>query len=84
MCEPVVQASVGVRVHYRELCKYLPAEYFHPCLCKTLEAVFNLLCSHYRMMTWHLERSRAPPAEEGGTEGGAAEGESTSADRWTP
>ena len=62
----VNRASNSARVGYKELCKHLPSENFFPCLCKTLESMFNLLRSHHGIMRWLQQRARELEAEEGG------------------
>jgi hypothetical protein len=78
----VSRASGSVRVGYKELCKHLPAQNFFPCLCKTLESLFNVLHSHYGMMRWlqqrarelELEAAEAALRDDGGERAATAEG----------
>ena len=41
------------RMGYKELCQQLSPTQFFPCFQKTLEVMFELLCSHHRMLRWH-------------------------------
>lgn len=41
------------RMGYKELCQQLSPTQFFPCFQKTLEVLFELLCSHHRMLRWH-------------------------------
>ena len=41
------------RMGYKELCQQLSSTQFFPCFQKTLEVLFDLLCSHHRMLQWH-------------------------------
>lgn len=43
------------RLPYRDLCLQLPEAKFRQFLCKTLEVLFDLMCSYYTMMTWHQQ-----------------------------
>lgn len=46
------------RLPYNDLCIQLPESKFRRCLHKTLEVLFDLMCSYYSMMTWQ------PPQKE--------------------
>lgn len=41
------------RLSYKELCCQVPEAKSQQCLCKTLEVLFDLMCSYYTMMTCH-------------------------------
>lgn len=40
------------RLTYNDLCLQLPETNFKHCLLRTLEVLFDLMCSYYAMMTW--------------------------------
>lgn len=40
------------RLPYNDLCVRLPESKFRQCLHKTLEVLFDLMCSYFSMMTW--------------------------------
>eukprot|EP00227_Mantoniella_beaufortii_P006566 CAMPEP_0197614162 /NCGR_PEP_ID=MMETSP1326-20131121/59385_1 /TAXON_ID=1155430 /ORGANISM="Genus nov. species nov., Strain RCC2288" /LENGTH=1180 /DNA_ID=CAMNT_0043183031 /DNA_START=796 /DNA_END=4338 /DNA_ORIENTATION=- len=46
-------AARKARMGYKELCQQLSSTQFFPCFQKTLEVLFELLCSHHRMLGWH-------------------------------
>jgi hypothetical protein len=41
-------AARKARMGYKELCQQLSSTQFMPCFQKTLEVLFELLCSHHR------------------------------------
>ncbi|XP_057836167.2 uncharacterized protein LOC131046440 isoform X1 [Cryptomeria japonica] len=49
------------RLTYNDLCFQLPETKFRLCLLKTLEVLFDVMCSYYSMMTWLF-----PEKERGG------------------
>ena len=62
------------RMGYKELCQQLSPTQFFPCFQKTLEVLFELLCSHHRMLRWHeahgkslSDDSFSPEGAEGAT-----------------
>ncbi|XP_073395811.1 uncharacterized protein [Physcomitrium patens] len=52
-------ASIKNRLPYRDLCMRLPEAKFRIFLCKTLEVLFDLMCSYHTMMTWHQKPESA-------------------------
>eukprot|EP01018_Ginkgo_biloba_P020518 Gb_32393 [translate_table: standard] len=42
------------RLTYNDLCLHLPESKFRHCLLKTLEVLFDLMCSYHAMMTWQF------------------------------
>jgi hypothetical protein len=61
------------RMGYKELCQQLSSTQFFPCFQKTLEVLFELLCSHHRMLRWHEAHGKSlmnnGGCEEEGEEG---------------
>ena len=53
MAEHDDAAACKSRMGYKELCQQLSSTQFFPCFQKTLEVLFELLCSHHRMFQWH-------------------------------
>ena len=47
------------RMGYKELCQQLSPTQFFPCFQKSLEVLFDIFCSHYRMLKWHEAHTRA-------------------------
>ena len=47
------------RMGYKELCQQLSPTQFFPCFSKILEVLFDIFCSHYRMLKWHEAHTRA-------------------------
>ncbi|KAG0616902.1 hypothetical protein M758_5G150000 [Ceratodon purpureus] len=62
--EDAQTALIRSRLPYRDLCMQLPEAKFRQFLCKTLEVLFELMCSYHTMMTWHQKpesaESKAP------------------------
>eukprot|EP00850_Spirogloea_muscicola_P020911 SM000230S07347 [mRNA] locus=s230:163380:172549:+ [translate_table: standard] len=49
----ILQSKQGTsRLSYEELCMLLPEKSFRQCLHKTLEVLFDLLCSYQTMLAW--------------------------------
>lgn len=53
------EAERKAKMGYRELCKQLSPTQFFPCFQKSLEVLFDLFCSHRRMLEWHEARIRS-------------------------
>jgi hypothetical protein len=49
--EDVQNVQKKIRLSYKELCCQVPEAKSQQCLCKTLEVLFDLMCSYYTMMT---------------------------------
>lgn len=52
--EDVGNESQKSRLTYSDLCEKIPESKFRHCLLKTLESLFSLMCSYYRIMSFKL------------------------------
>jgi hypothetical protein len=57
------------RMGYKELCQQLSSTQFFPCFQKTLEVLYELLCSHHRMLRWHESQGLPETNNRGGEMG---------------
>lgn len=58
-------AAQDAKIGYKELCQQLSPTQFFPCFQKTLEVLFDLLCSHHTMLRWHEDEKQTMQTGDG-------------------